>query len=104
MPPRTLQHRLRNEGVTFHRLLDAVRVELAVRYLRGSFLSAAQIGEMLQFGDSSAFCRFLKQQTGRSPRELRREGMATASPREGADRVSTDGPEGSWWSRGESNP
>lgn len=83
LPPRTLQHRLRGAGVTFHQLLDEVREDLAVRYLQTSFLPAYQIGELLHFSDSSAFSRFLRQRTGRSPREIRQ--AASRSPPPEAD-------------------
>lgn len=83
LPPRTLQHRLRSAGVTFHQLLDEVREDLAVRYLQTSFLPAYQIGELLHFSDSSAFSRFLRQRTGRSPREIRRDGARNSPPAAG---------------------
>ncbi|WP_312165327.1 AraC family transcriptional regulator ligand-binding domain-containing protein [Phenylobacterium sp.] len=76
MPCRTLQDRLRRSGATFHDLLDAVRIELAVRYLCSSALPAYRIAELLSFADSSAFSRFVKHRTGRSPRDVRRDGGA----------------------------
>jgi AraC-like DNA-binding protein len=72
--PRTLQLRLREEGVTFQYLLDQVRLDLAQKYLRESDLSAAEIAEMLRFADSTVFSRFMRQQTGTTPRAIR-QGM-----------------------------
>lgn len=83
LAPRTLQHRLQGAGVTFHQLLDEVREDLALRYLQTSYLPAYQIGELLHFSDSSAFSRFLRQRTGRSPRQIRRD--STRSPPAGGD-------------------
>lgn len=81
VPSRTLQDRLHRKGVTFHSLLDAVRIELAVRYLCSSQLPAYRIAEMLCFADSSGFSRFVKQQTGRSPRGIRHDGQYAWPPR-----------------------
>lgn len=77
--PRTLQLRLREEGVTFQYLLDRVRLDLAQKYLQESNLSAAEIAELLRFADSTVFSRFMRQQTGTTPRAIRQEMKLSAA-------------------------
>ncbi|MDB5431753.1 MAG: AraC family transcriptional regulator [Caulobacter sp.] len=77
--PRTLQLRLSEEGVTFQYLLDRVRLDLAHKYLRESNLSAAEIAELLRFADSSVFSRFMRHQTGATPRTVRRDARLDAA-------------------------
>jgi AraC-like DNA-binding protein len=69
---RTLQERLKRRGRSFQQIVDAVRVELGEKYLRSSRLSAAEIAELLHFGDSSAFSRFMKTKAGASPSDIRK--------------------------------
>jgi AraC-like DNA-binding protein len=66
---RTLQRRLAAEGASFDRIVDAVRADLALCYLRESRLSVAQIAEVLQFSETSAFSRAFSRWYGVSPRE-----------------------------------
>ena len=75
---RTLQLRLKRRGASFQGIVDAVRIELAEKYLRHSRLSAAEIAELLHFADSSALSRFMRTKAGATPSEIRRG--ATLSP------------------------
>ena len=77
--PRTLQQRLRDEGMTFQSVLDRVRLDLAEKYIAESTLSAAEIAELLGFADSSVFSRFMRVQTGTTPRALRRQARLSAA-------------------------
>ena len=67
--PSTLQRRLREEGTSYQRLLDATRRELAVDYLRQGSHSLADITFLLGFSDQSNFTRAFRRWTGRTPRE-----------------------------------
>lgn len=71
LAPRTLQARLTREGETFQGVLDQVRLELSIRYLLSSDLRAGEIAELLGFTDSSAFTRFMKLKTAKTPRAWR---------------------------------
>jgi AraC-like DNA-binding protein len=71
MAPRTLQARLAEAGSSFQVLIDRARLDLARRYLLDSDLSMTQIADLLSFSGASAFSRFVKLQTGRSPRKIR---------------------------------
>lgn len=67
--PSTLQRRLREEGTSYQQLLDAVRHDLAVGYLREGRHSLADITFLLGFSDQSNFTRAFRRWTGRTPRE-----------------------------------
>jgi AraC-like DNA-binding protein len=69
---RTLQLRLKEEGTSFSRIHDAVRADLALKYLRYSDLSAAQISETLGYATPTAFSRSFRRWNGESLRERRR--------------------------------
>lgn len=71
---RTLQRRLTEAENSFERIVDAVRADLALAYLKESRLSVAQIAEALQFSETSALSRAVRRWHGRSPREIRRHG------------------------------
>ena len=69
---RTLQLRLKEEGTSFSQIHDAVRADLASKYLRYSDLSAAQIAEILGYATPTSFSRSFRRWNGQSLREQRR--------------------------------
>ena len=71
LAPRTLQLRLTEEGTSFTQIHDAVRADLAVKYLRNSDLSAAQVSEMLGYASPSSFSRSFRRWHGESLRQQR---------------------------------
>lgn len=46
---------------------------MARRYILDSDLSMTEIADLLRFSGVSAFSRFIKQQTGRNPRQIRQD-------------------------------
>jgi AraC-like DNA-binding protein len=66
----TLQRRLRREGTTYQRLLDATRRELAIEYLKEGEHTLADITFLLGFADQSNFTRAFRRWTGQTPREF----------------------------------
>lgn len=70
---RTLQRRLRALGTSHQGLLDQMRRDLAVRYLREPEMAVCEIAYLLGFSESSAFHRAFKRWTGTSPSEYRRK-------------------------------
>lgn len=64
---RTLQRRLREEGVTFAGLEDAVRRERAFQFLRDGVLPHFEIAFLLGFSDPSAFARAFRRWSGTTP-------------------------------------
>lgn len=81
---RTLQRLLEKEGRTFAILLNAVRRELALRYLSSSAHNVTSVAQMTGYSTPSSFTRWFTAEFGMAPAvwraEERRE-MATANRR-----------------------
>lgn len=71
----TLFRRLKAEGVTFEKVLDELRRQMAVNYLTGAKVSVNETAYLVGFSEPAAFSRACKRWTGMSPRALR-EAMA----------------------------
>ncbi len=71
MSARTLRRRLREAGTSYQKILDSVRSDLAIQYLRTTRLTVYQIADRLGYSDQANFGRAFKRWTGRSPQELR---------------------------------
>lgn len=71
LTPRTLQRHLRDAGLNLSGVVDEVRHELALEYVRRDDTSLCDIAFALGFADQSAFTRAFRRWTARSPRELR---------------------------------
>jgi AraC-like DNA-binding protein len=69
---RTLQRRLAAEQTTFDQIVDKVRADLAVSYLRDSQLTVAAVAEILQFSETSALSRAFRRWYGIAPAQIRR--------------------------------
>lgn len=71
MSRHTLHRKLRLENLTFGRLLDDVRRELAVTLLKELDRPLVEVAELLGFSELSAFCRAFKRWVGQSPGAFR---------------------------------
>jgi AraC-like DNA-binding protein len=71
LPARTLQRHLAAEGTSFADQLDAVRRELAERYLRDRRISVQDAAFLLGFSEVSAFHRAFQRWTGLTPARFR---------------------------------
>lgn len=69
--PRTLQRRLREEGLRWRDLIDEARIEHAKELLADRRLSLAQIGHRAGFSQVSAFHRAFRRIEGTTPRRHR---------------------------------
>jgi len=69
---RTLQRRLRDEGITFQQLIDDARKYLAEYYLKMSSLPLSDIGLLLGFADLPTMSKAFKRWYGVSPGEFRK--------------------------------
>lgn len=69
--PRTLQRKFREAGSSYQSLLDEIRQELALCYLREGQISISEIGFLLGFSEPSSFYRSFRRWTGLSPGEFR---------------------------------
>lgn len=68
---RTLQRRLGEDGETFSELINAVRVELAQRYIANPKYPLGRVAELLGYSSHSAFTRWFIAQFKRTPQEVR---------------------------------
>jgi AraC-like DNA-binding protein len=68
---RTLARRLKAENVTFERVLDELRRELATHYLDARKVSVTETAYLVGFSDPATFSRAFKRWTGVSPRGSR---------------------------------
>jgi AraC-like DNA-binding protein len=73
MTGRTLQRRLREEGVSFAEILDRRRERVAREQLARRDVSLAEIAWLLGFGDQSASTRAFRRWTGETPARFRRK-------------------------------
>jgi AraC-like DNA-binding protein len=71
MHPRTLQRRLRGEGESFEAIKDAVRRDVALRYLQQPDVSLVRVTEILGYSETSVLSRSCHRWFCASPRELR---------------------------------
>jgi len=69
---RTLQRRLAGHGVSFSRLLQAVRFRISQRLLRDSKMPLTEIATRLGYTDLSNFMRAFKRWAGVGPNDYRR--------------------------------
>ena len=70
---RTLARRLSSEGLTFARVLQRLKFDLAKRHLDDETLSISEIAWLLGYQDVSAFTNAFKRWTGKAPRTMRRD-------------------------------
>jgi len=74
MSSRTLLRKLRAQGTSYQALLDDVRQERTLWYLRHTDQSVESIAERLGYRDGSNFSRTCKRWFGQTPRAIRRGG------------------------------
>lgn len=68
---RTVARRLEQEGGSFSKLLNAIREELALRYLADSGRSMADVSALLGFSAPSVFSRWFRENMGVSARHFK---------------------------------
>ncbi len=72
MSVRSLRRHLSAEGLTYQKLLDQVRSELALDYLRNSQLTVDQVAQLVGFCEAASFRKALRRWTGKTPGDFRR--------------------------------
>lgn len=70
---RYLQNKLKEEETTYQEILDQLRKEAALSYLKKPDITFYDIAFLLGFSDQSAFNHAFKRWTGTSPREFNRD-------------------------------
>lgn len=68
---RTMQRRLSEEGLTYKKLMDDLKKDFAIGYMKRPDLTIGDIAYLLSYSDSSAFTRAFKTWTGMSPNAYR---------------------------------
>jgi AraC-like DNA-binding protein len=81
----TLRRRLRQQGTTHRTLLQDVRRDHALRYLRQQNLSIEEIAYLVGYDDSTAFHKAFRKWTGATPAELRAQTRLNADANADAD-------------------
>jgi AraC-like DNA-binding protein len=87
MSTRTLQRRLTEQGVTFQRLLEQARRELARHYLLHSSVELSETAYLLGYEDANSFFRAFQHWEGTSPgqwRALQKNSQSTTEAHMGA--------------------
>jgi AraC-like DNA-binding protein len=74
MAEATLRRRLKQEGLTYQAIKDALRRDLAIARLAHTQETIPQIADALGFAEPSAFRRAFRKWTGVRPADYRREG------------------------------
>jgi AraC-like DNA-binding protein len=86
MSERTLARRLSSEGLTFARVLDELKIDLAKRYLQEEDLPVSEVAWLLGYREPSALTHACNRWFGKSPREIRSGG--DHRPKRGPERKS----------------
>ena len=71
---RNLQRKLKEEGTNYLQIVEAVRKDLSVNYLKNSQYQVKDIAYMLGYNEPAAFLRAFKRWTGKTPAEFKRTG------------------------------
>jgi AraC-like DNA-binding protein len=79
MGERSLRRALADEGTSFRRLVDEVRLERAQALLAQGEHGLAEIAFALGFSEHAAFTRAFKRWTGKSPQQSRQDGARRGS-------------------------
>jgi AraC-like DNA-binding protein len=68
---RSLRRQLREQDISYRSLLDELRMQIALKYLRTTRLANEDIALALGFSDAANFRRAFRRWTGKSPSEIR---------------------------------
>jgi AraC-like DNA-binding protein len=71
LTPRTLQRKLQELDTSYNDVLDQMRRQLAMRYLREPQMAICEVAYLLGFSESSSFHRAFKRWTGVTPKGFR---------------------------------
>lgn len=71
MTARTLRRKLREEGTSFHKLADELRMRVAIKYLVYTELSTEDVASVLGFSDAASFRHAFRRWTKATPLQFR---------------------------------
>ena len=72
MSSRTVQRKLQQEGTSLHELLQQIRRELSLLYLRNPNVALSEVSYLLGFAEPSAFHHAFRKWTGKTPIQYRK--------------------------------
>ncbi len=72
MSARTLKRRLREESTSYRKIVDELRTQLAIKYLRDTEITLEDIASSLGFRDATNFQHAFRRWTKKTPGEFRR--------------------------------
>lgn len=78
MSMRALQLKLSEEGTSFQQIIDELRKQNAVSYLKENTLSVSEIAYILGFSEPSVFQKAFKKWTGKTPGEYKKSLLASS--------------------------
>lgn len=78
-PVRTLRRKLTEEGTSFREILDQLRIEVAIKYLRDTQMTIDEVAHALGFSETSNFRHAFRRWRDASPQQYRQQLLA--SPR-----------------------
>lgn len=70
---RTLRRQLHQQGMSYRQLVDDLRTQVAVKYLRETVMTNEDVALALGFSDASNFRHAFRRSTGKTPSEFRRK-------------------------------
>jgi AraC-like DNA-binding protein len=71
---RTLRRRLTNMGTSYRQIVDDLRCEVAIKYLRDTAMTVEDIAFALGFNDAANFRRAFRRWTSATPQHFRQDG------------------------------
>lgn len=74
MTPRTIQRKLASENTSYLELVENVRRNLAMEYLKTTALTMEEVAVRLGYSDAPSFSHAFKRWTGVSPGSIRESG------------------------------
>lgn len=79
IPTRTLKRKLREEGTSYRKIIDELRSQLAIKYLRDTELTVEDIASCLGFSDAAGFRHAFRRWTKETPGKFRRKSKVSHS-------------------------
>jgi AraC-like DNA-binding protein len=76
---RTLQRKLQELGTSHNDLVEQIRRDLAMRYLKEPDMAICEVAYLTGFSEPSSFHRAFKRWTGVTPGEFREDGFTTSN-------------------------
>jgi AraC-like DNA-binding protein len=74
---RTLRRQLQQQGTSFRKVVDELRTQVAVKYLRDTVMTNDDIATAMGFSDPANFRHAFRRWTGKTPGEFRRGARRT---------------------------